>query len=32
MLVPAAGPNELLRAEVWTEIERWIDEVVGPGL
>jgi pimeloyl-ACP methyl ester carboxylesterase len=28
IIVPGARHNESLRGEVWTEIERWIDEVV----
>lgn len=30
ILVPGAGHNGALRAEVWTEVERWLDEVLGP--
>jgi pimeloyl-ACP methyl ester carboxylesterase len=30
ILVPGAGHNGSLRSEVWTEIERWIDEVLPP--
>lgn len=30
ILVPGARHNESLRGEVWDEIERWLDEVVGP--
>jgi pimeloyl-ACP methyl ester carboxylesterase len=29
ILVPGAGHNESLRGDVWNEIERWIDEVLG---
>jgi pimeloyl-ACP methyl ester carboxylesterase len=29
ILVPGADHNESLRPEVWTEIERWIDQYVG---
>lgn len=29
ILVPGARHNESLRGEVWDEIERWLDEVVG---
>jgi uncharacterized protein len=29
ILVPGAHHNESLRGEVWDEIERWLDEVVG---
>ena len=29
ILVPAARHNESFRADVWNEIERWLDEVVG---
>jgi pimeloyl-ACP methyl ester carboxylesterase len=28
ILVPGAGHNQSLRADVWLEVERWIDEVV----
>ncbi len=31
ILVPGAGHNDSLRGDVWIEIERWLDEVVGPG-
>jgi len=30
ILVPGARHNESLRGEVWNEIERWLDGVVGP--
>jgi hypothetical protein len=30
ILVPGARHNESLRGEVWDEIERWLDEVLGP--
>jgi pimeloyl-ACP methyl ester carboxylesterase len=30
ILVPGAGHNESLRGDVWVEIERWLEEVVGP--
>jgi pimeloyl-ACP methyl ester carboxylesterase len=30
ILVPGAKHNESLREEVWSEIERWLDEVLGP--
>jgi pimeloyl-ACP methyl ester carboxylesterase len=30
ILVPGAGHNGSLRGEVWGEIERWLDEVLGP--
>jgi dipeptidyl aminopeptidase/acylaminoacyl peptidase len=29
LLVPGAGHNHSLRADVWPEIERWIDEALG---
>ena len=29
ILVPGARHNESLRVEIWTEIERWIDDVSG---
>jgi len=29
ILVPGAGHNEALHGEVWAEIERWLDEVLG---
>jgi len=29
ILVPGAHHNESLRGEVWDEVERWLDEVVG---
>jgi len=29
ILVPGAGHNESLRGEVWDEIERWLDGVLG---
>ena len=29
ILVPGAGHNQSLRGTVWTEIERWIDGVLG---
>jgi alpha-beta hydrolase superfamily lysophospholipase len=31
ILVPDARHNESLRGEVWTEIERWLDDVLAPG-
>ena len=30
ILVPGAGHNGSLRGEVWGEIERWLEEVLGP--
>lgn len=30
ILVPGARHNESLRGDVWIEIERWIDDVLGP--
>jgi alpha-beta hydrolase superfamily lysophospholipase len=30
ILVPGARHNEALRAEVWGEVERWLDGVLGP--
>lgn len=30
ILVPGAGHNESLRREVWIEVERWLDQVLGP--
>jgi alpha-beta hydrolase superfamily lysophospholipase len=30
ILVPGAGHNQSLRREVWDEIARWIDNIVGP--
>jgi pimeloyl-ACP methyl ester carboxylesterase len=30
ILVPGAGHNESLRGDVWVEIERWLEEVIGP--
>lgn len=30
ILVPGAGHNQSLRGEVWGEIDRWIDEMLGP--
>jgi pimeloyl-ACP methyl ester carboxylesterase len=30
ILVPGAGHNQSLRAEVWDEIVHWIDNIVGP--
>jgi len=29
ILVPGAGHNESLRGEVWPEIERWLEDVLG---
>ena len=30
ILVPGARHNESLRGDVWAEIERWLDDVLGP--
>jgi uncharacterized protein len=30
IFVPGARHNESLRADVWNEIERWLEEVLGP--